>query len=135
MGVIKKPFKNYNGVDWDKLFFETSEDQITEGWLQKTKDGTNDYCYRKLPGGLIMQWGSYGATSNANGIIDNLITLPVAFSESLGFYGHAYLEREWDDYALRVHTKYHSDGQIRCVLPSGAAPNTFYHLRFFAIGF
>jgi len=33
--TIKRPFRSFNGTDWDKHYFETSADQV------KMNDGTN----------------------------------------------------------------------------------------------
>lgn len=79
--IFKKPFKKFNGVDHDKYYLETSEDQLKEGWVQ----GTAGYGgYRKLPGGLILQWGAvatgdfsyYGGINGYTG----RITFPVAYT-------------------------------------------------------
>ncbi|WP_392888861.1 hypothetical protein [Eubacterium limosum] len=52
MTVRKADYLFKNGPVWDQLLFSTAEDQIKSGWTQNL--GANGY--RKLPGGLILQW-------------------------------------------------------------------------------
>ena len=76
--TIKKPFKKFNGMDWDTVYFDASEDQIKTGWTQLlTTTG-----YRKLPGGLIIQWGIVGGTMNGTSLV-LAKTLALAFPTEL----------------------------------------------------
>lgn len=52
MKIQKAQYKVFNGTDFDKVHFETAEDMLV-GISQQIKDNG----YRKLPGGLILQWG------------------------------------------------------------------------------
>lgn len=72
--TIKRPFKTFNGVDWDKHYFETSEDMIV-GFLPQN---ITDNGYKKFPGGLIVQWGvKYFNISN--GFEMGRVDYPIAF--------------------------------------------------------
>ena len=31
--TIKRPFRTFNGADWDTHYFDTSEDMIKSGWI------------------------------------------------------------------------------------------------------
>lgn len=76
--IIKRACKSFNGVDWDKHYFETSADQIIESVLrkfvtsdEKTKlesfsteiDGT--YYTLRFPNGIIIQ-SSWSTADSAN---------------------------------------------------------------------
>ncbi|MGJ0908841.1 hypothetical protein CF065_18915 [Clostridium sporogenes] len=51
--IIKRPFKTFNGSDWNTHYFQTSEDMIVD--IVQSLGSTG---YRKLPGGLTLQWGT-----------------------------------------------------------------------------
>lgn len=74
--TIKRPFRTFNGADWDTHYFDTSEDMIKSGWVQSL-GATN--CYRKFPGGYLRQWGKYSATIPSVGYAAPEITFPIAF--------------------------------------------------------
>ena len=74
--TIKRPFHTFNGTDWDTHYFDTSEDQIKSGWTQNLiKDGG----YRKLPGGLILEFGVAMTPVNGDGNANINIAFPLAF--------------------------------------------------------
>jgi|LGVE01.1.fsa_nt_gb hypothetical protein len=81
MAIKKKPFKNFNGTSWDDIYFETSEDQIKSGWVQNL--WTTGGC-RKLPGGMIIQWGSVAtptmAADSGSGGYKKAVTYPILFT-------------------------------------------------------
>jgi hypothetical protein len=137
MAIKKKPFKNFNGTSWDEIYFETSEDQIKDGWIQGKPSNGENYCYRKLPGGLILQWGSFGLSSTSSGIIDVIHTLPISYTQSSAFYASSYLSLTsyWEEFGTKIHTSMASLGQLRFVLGGGANPSQGYDLRYFCIGF
>lgn len=58
MAIIKRPFriKKADG-SWEEHRFPTSEDMIVDAVQNLSGTG-----YRKLPGGLILQWGTYGTS-------------------------------------------------------------------------
>ena len=79
--IIKRPFKSFNGYDWDQHYFETSADQvvedsshrfITDNEKNKIFSPEKKYSpssgYVKLANGLIIQWGVNTATSPARWI-------------------------------------------------------------------
>ncbi|SHI89827.1 hypothetical protein SAMN05444401_1722 [Clostridium amylolyticum] len=73
--TIKRPFRSFNGTDWDKHYFETSEDMLVNATQSLAEIG-----YRKLPGGLILQWGWYVLPeTNINGLTGYTATLPISF--------------------------------------------------------
>lgn len=75
--IIKRAFKSFNGVDWDKHYFETSADQVTQDSTHRfvTDDEKNriftpdknlsDKGYVALPNGFILQWGISTANNPA----------------------------------------------------------------------
>ncbi|GAA0735471.1 gp53-like domain-containing protein [Clostridium oceanicum] len=85
MTVKKAVYKVDNGSGFDDIFFKTSEDMIVNQVQSLGKNG-----YRKLPGGVILQWGFYmtpsgGHNDSTEGIyykyINNL-SLPTSFTNS-----------------------------------------------------
>ncbi len=70
MGTTKNGiYKVDNGTDFDEIMFKTIEDMIEGAHQSLSQNG-----YRKLPGGLIIQWGSNGTNS-----VGTTVALPVAF--------------------------------------------------------
>lgn len=84
--IIKRPFKTFNGSDWNTHYFQTSEDMIKE-----QVQSLNTTGYRKLPGGLILQWGYYltpagGSNGVDRGVYYKIISglkFPIAFSKRI----------------------------------------------------
>ncbi|MBE6055844.1 hypothetical protein [Clostridium sp.] len=87
MEIIKRPFKTKQiDGNWGKCYFETSEDMIKDQVQSLGSSG-----YRKLPGGLILQWGYYlTPTGGSNGIDRGVyyktitgLRFPIAFSSRI----------------------------------------------------
>ena len=129
MAIKKKPFKNFNGTTWDSIYFETSEDQLKE----IIQGGVDNLKYRKLPGGLIEQWGSVGIITTSNGAIDQLLTLPINFTVSNAFFAEAYIQTDW--YEKFVHVRQYSASQIRIVVQNGLTPSVMYDIRYYCKGY
>ncbi|WP_251860386.1 hypothetical protein [Clostridium sp. Marseille-Q2269] len=81
--TIKRPFKTFNGTDWDKHYFETSEDMIVNVIQSLGVTG-----YRTFPGGLKIVKGFYktpnvgGSDGVNNGVYYKIISnlkLPITF--------------------------------------------------------
>ena len=70
MAVKKAIYQVDNGASFDEIHFRTSEEQIVGARQSLGKTG-----WRKLPGGLILQWGE----SSANTAWTNVV-FPVAFN-------------------------------------------------------
>lgn len=77
---IKRPIQIFNGTDWDKILPEISEDMIKSGFAQNLAASG----YKKLPGGLIIQWGRWLTTTSVYssnvGAYRVQLTFPVAFT-------------------------------------------------------
>lgn len=76
MAIIKRPFriKKADG-SWEEHRFPTSEDMIVDAVQNLSGTG-----YRKLPGGLILQWGR---TTNISDGQQILVTFPIAFPHAI----------------------------------------------------
>ena len=75
MATKKAQYNVDNGNGYDTYHFETSEEMITGAYQRLTDTG-----FRKLPGGLILQWGSYYATNlQAPGTVEGTLHFPIAF--------------------------------------------------------
>ncbi len=54
---IKRKFQSFNGNDWDRHLFETSEDQIVTGFKQSlASDYAGKWAYKTFPGKLALAW-------------------------------------------------------------------------------
>ncbi len=78
--TIKRPFRTFNGSDWDTHYFETSEDQIVTGFNQDMNAARG---YKKFPGGQIHQFGYADLTTDSSGIAQVQIKLPTTFENHL----------------------------------------------------
>ena len=81
--TIKRPFRSFNGTDWDTHYFDVSEDQIKTGFTQSFNTSSGSWKYKKLPGNVVMCIaGARGnsflheSVSNANAYT---MTLPFTF--------------------------------------------------------
>lgn len=63
-----------NGVDFDEIHFRTSENMITGAVQQLNSNG-----YRKLSGGLIIQWGSMTVSGDNAKSYNQRLPYPIAF--------------------------------------------------------
>lgn len=81
--TFKRPFRSFNGTDWDIHYFDTSEDMIKSGWIQSFTTGANQWRYRKLPGGAVICEGSVNSrtcTSHApSGGYQGVMNFPFTF--------------------------------------------------------
>lgn len=86
--IVKRPFKVFDGIDWEKHYFETSADMVVESSArkfvtaaEKTKlenfstEIDNDYYTLRFPNGIIMQ--SSWATADSGG--EQYVTFKYAF--------------------------------------------------------
>lgn len=71
MAIKNAQYNVDNGNGYDTYHFETNEDMITGVFQRLTDTG-----FRKLPGGLIIQWGKIGIDNN---LVDFIATFPVSF--------------------------------------------------------
>lgn len=62
MADRRAEYRFKNGTVWDRLFFSILESCIIGGWQQNT----GFTGYRKLPGGIIIQWLNTSITKNAS---------------------------------------------------------------------
>ncbi|MEF9953427.1 MAG: hypothetical protein RR657_05055 [Peptostreptococcaceae bacterium] len=78
MGTTKRAiYKVSNGTDFDTIHFETVEELIKGAVQDLSPTG-----YRKLPSGLIIQWGSATANfinSGGTYIAESNVIFPIAF--------------------------------------------------------
>ena len=125
----------YNGggtgteVDYDVLHYETSEDLIVGQVENLAETG-----YKKLPGGLILQWGRVQPSSNQSGYASQQVTLPVTFPKMcLGAFANV------ND----VSGSHESIGDYKCnaygnnsaiVVRANGSPSTKITIRWFALG-
>lgn len=130
--TFKRPFRSFNGTDWDTHYFDTSEDMIKSGWVQSLGEAR---CYRKLPGGQIYIFGYGDLTTNASGIATQTITLPIAFpSKFVSLTGGIYEigDSTWTVGQL-VLTKVGLN-QAKIVI-NGGAPSKIFRVSFEAKGY
>ncbi|WP_035293760.1 hypothetical protein [Clostridium sp. KNHs214] len=81
--IIKRPFQIRIPGGWEKHYFETSEDMIVN--IIQSLETTG---YRKLPGGLILQFGQGLArfVGGASGYVSERdVVFPVAFQSRAYF--------------------------------------------------
>ncbi|SEA16173.1 hypothetical protein SAMN04515656_104154 [Eubacterium aggregans] len=76
---IKRPIQIFNGTDWDKILPEISDDMIKSGFAQSLAASG----YKKLPGGLIIQWGVTAGVVDGSGNLNKTITFPIAFPNDI----------------------------------------------------
>ena len=77
MAIKQAVYQVDNGTDFDKIHFETSEQMLVDILQSLSETG-----YRKLPGGLIIQWGRSNARFiNSGGayIAETKVLFPIAF--------------------------------------------------------
>lgn len=68
-----------NGVDFDEIHFRTNENMIINQSQSLAGSG-----YRKLPGGLIIQWGRVNVPAGEyNGYTGTFATLPISFPNEI----------------------------------------------------
>ncbi len=63
MANIYRPLKIYSGSAWDYIYLDVMENCIKGGWQQNT----GFTGYRKLPGGIIIQWLNTSIAKKASG--------------------------------------------------------------------
>lgn len=135
--TIKRPFRSFNGKDWDIHYFDTSEDMIKSGWTQKTPTSSDHVCYRKFPGRYIRQFGEQTVRTVGQNL-DVTITLPIAFANYGPINIDAYLYSSADPWnykytqCLRVRV---SNSQFRVVNISGLNADSDYELHWSCEGF
>ena len=130
--TIKRPFRTFNGADWDTHYFDTSEDMIKSGWVQSLGASR---CYRKLPGGQIYIFGYGDVTTNASGYVAQTITLPIAFpSEFVSLTGGIYEINEATWTVGQLTLKKVGLNQVKIILNEAAA-SKIYRVSFEAKGY
>lgn len=67
-------YQLYNGVNYDTIHFETGEENLVN--ILQSLSGTG---YRKLAGGLILQWGTSGATFGYSNVGTIDVNFPTTF--------------------------------------------------------
>ena len=50
--TIKRPFRSFNGKDWDIHYFDTSEDMIKSGWTQKPRQVPTMFVIENFRAGI-----------------------------------------------------------------------------------
>lgn len=79
MATKKAQYMVDNGSGYDVYHFETDEDMITDVKQSQLANG-----YRKLPGGLIIQWGRFNVPAGEyNGYTGAIATLPLTFPNEI----------------------------------------------------
>lgn len=79
MATKKAQYNVDNGNGYDTYYFETSEDVIINPVQNLAGSG-----YRKLPGGLIIQWGAVNVPAgDYNGYTGTFVTLPISFPNQI----------------------------------------------------
>ena len=135
MAIKKVRERVHNGgttgteADYDVLHYETSEDLIVGQVENLVETG-----YKKLPGGLILQWGRVQPSSNQSGDASQQVTLPVTFPKMcLGAFANV------ND----VSGSHESIGNYKCnaygnnsaiVVRANGSPSTKITIRWFALG-
>ena len=135
MAIQKVRERVHNGgttgteADWDIIYMETSEDVLVGQVENLAETG-----YKKLPGGLILQWGRVQPSSNQSGEASQQVTLPVTFPKMcLGAFASV------ND----VSGNHESIGNYKCnaygnnsaiVVRANGAPDTRPTIRWFALG-
>lgn len=68
-----------NGSGFDEIHFRTNENMIVNPTQNLADSG-----YRKLPGGLIIQWGRVNVPAgDYNGYTGTFVTLPISFPNQI----------------------------------------------------
>lgn len=79
MATKKAQYNVDNGNGYDTYYFETSEDVIINQVQNLAVSG-----YRKLPGGLIIQWGRINVPAGEfNGYTGTIATFPISFPNEI----------------------------------------------------
>lgn len=113
--------------------FKTDETMILSGFQEGRKD--ND-CWRKLPGGMLIQWGAFGAMANSAGVIDRTITLPVATTNVDSNYIDARLfthSDSWNTAMVQAHAFQETKTQIIVVVSGGLKANMWYDVHWLCL--
>lgn len=111
------------GISYGGNSAGSNEIQYQQGWI-------------KMPNGLIMQWGLNVYAANGLTNFDQVITLPVSFSQKR-IYSHGVLEtgRVWNDKQILVHPRGLGLTSLEFVVDGGLSANAPYELHWMAIGF
>lgn len=133
MADRRAEYRFRNGTVWDRLLFSVMESCIIDGWIQNIG---NDKGYRKLPGGLIIQFGKYTVTANANQHVDAICTLPIAFpSKKLYANATALYDGDFNQYkAANFVNVDNTLNSVRITNPNGFAVGSSYQVYVIAIG-
>lgn len=133
MADRRAEYRFKNGTVWDRLFFSITEPCIISGFQEGRKD--ND-CWRKLPGGMLIQWGAFGAMANSAGVIDRTITLPVATTNVDSNYIDARLftrSDSWNTAMVQAHAFQETKTQIIVVVSGGLKANMWYDVHWLCL--
>lgn len=136
--TFKRPFRSFNGTDWDIHYFDTSEDMIKSGWVQKAATTTDqNNCYRKFPGGMIEQFGQLSVQTASNKNLDTVITLPMAYPVYGPIYADAYVlsGNTWQAIYLDCICQRQDKGAFRVVNVSGLDASALYELHWWCTGY
>ncbi|WP_195245038.1 gp53-like domain-containing protein [Clostridium celatum] len=136
MAIKKVRERFHNGgttgteADYDVLHYETSEDLIVNQVQQLTETG-----YRKLPGGMILQWGKVQPTSSSAGEASQQVILPIQFpSTCVGAFASVNdIAGNHANIANYVCNAYGNNTAI--VVRAKGAAGTKVTIKWFAIGY
>lgn len=134
MADRRAEYRFRNRTVWDRLFFSITEPCIIGGFQEGR---TNNDCWRKLPGGMLIQWGAFGAQADSAGVIDKIITLPVATKNIDSNYvdGRLFTRNNlWNVAMVQAHAFQEKTTQIEIVVSSGLKALTWYDVHWLCIG-
>lgn len=128
--IIKRPFRTFNGVDWDTHYFDTSEDMIKSGWTQSQAEFS---AYRKLPGGFILQFGkTQSVVVPSAGYITPDITYPIAFPNKVCSVQLTLYNTNWRG---RVQHRDGSSNAKAAVVVNEVNAGEYVQVQWFALGY
>lgn len=117
-----------NGSGFDEIHFKTNEEVIV-GY----KHSLMENGYRKLPGGLILQWGKISVVANQSGIVDEVGNFPIQFPNySMNIIASVSGKNSNFNGKINIELRYNTG--FRYVI-TGSSPNLENSFYWFAIGY
>lgn len=102
--------------------------------LMPISGGVGNQRWIKFPDGLIMQFGSISVTTDASGVIDKIVTMPISMNFTNNYWhGSGNIESlNW--FGENTNLRRYSTSQVRFT-DSGYTPNTVYQINYHIIGY